>query len=184
MIDQISSDVKDARNSAWQYLMNDDLAQISSYLFRQWPQEGTTSTGGWVETTWHQGWPYNNFCPIDQSTTNRSVVGCVATALAQVINYHQSIGILRFNSNDGYTTLTRKIKLDSDNAFYDFPSFQRLNGYLAELKSKYQNNRTLTYQHLAALNFSCGIVVQMCYTSSGSGFGRFHTEKEIWISFS
>lgn len=168
MIDQLSNDAKAARNDAWKDLMDDDLAQISSYSFRQWPPEGTTSTGGWVETTWHQGWPYNNFCPIDPSTANRSIVGCVATSLAQVINYHQSIGNLRFDSNDSYTTLTRKIKIDSDSALYDFPSFQRLNGYLAELKWKYQNNRTLANQDLAALNFSCGIVVQMDYTSSSS----------------
>lgn len=42
-------------------------------------------------------------------------------------------------------------------------------GYLAELKAKYQNNCTLAYQDLAALSFSCGIVVQMDYTSSNSG---------------
>ena len=33
--------------------------------FQQWPPEGTTSTGGWLETTWGQDEPYNAFCPLD-----------------------------------------------------------------------------------------------------------------------
>lgn len=36
-----------------------------------------------VKTTWGQGHPYNSMCP------QKCVTGCVATAMAQVINYHQ-----------------------------------------------------------------------------------------------
>jgi len=38
-------------------------------------------------TSWHQGAPYNNFCPMGEQ--GRSVVGCVATAAAQVMAYYQ-----------------------------------------------------------------------------------------------
>ena len=39
-----------------------------------------------LQTTWNQGAPYNNNCPIYSNTT--CVTGCVATAMAQVVNYH------------------------------------------------------------------------------------------------
>ena len=29
--------------------------------FEQWPPEGTTATGGWLETNWGQSAPYNAF---------------------------------------------------------------------------------------------------------------------------
>lgn len=40
-----------------------------------------------VKTKWDQGAPYNLFCP--NFGGRRCVTGCVATAMAQVINYHQ-----------------------------------------------------------------------------------------------
>ena len=42
-----------------------------------------------LNSTWHQDEPYNNKCPIDPSTGNRCVTGCMATAMAQVINYYK-----------------------------------------------------------------------------------------------
>ena len=36
---------------------------------------------------WHQNAPFNNYCPMGDG--GRCVVGCVATAYAQVMNYHQ-----------------------------------------------------------------------------------------------
>ncbi|MCQ2341287.1 MAG: C10 family peptidase [Paludibacteraceae bacterium] len=37
--------------------------------------------------SWDQNAPYNNFCPIDQWTQERSLAGCVATATAQIMRY-------------------------------------------------------------------------------------------------
>ena len=37
-------------------------------------------------TTWDQGTPYNDLCPLDGG--ERSVTGCVATAMAQVVYYN------------------------------------------------------------------------------------------------
>lgn len=63
-----------------------------------------------LTSTWGQGVPYNNMCPTDPSTGNRCVTGCVATALAQVINYHkypsQTIAAI-----PGYTTETLGISM-------------------------------------------------------------------------
>jgi len=43
--------------------------------------------GPLLVTRWHQGYPYNNYCPMGDG--GRSVTGCVATAAAQIMWYHQ-----------------------------------------------------------------------------------------------
>ena len=40
-----------------------------------------------IETQWGQGVPYNALCPMQDG--ERCLTGCVATAMAQVINYHR-----------------------------------------------------------------------------------------------
>ena len=50
--------------------------------------EPLTEVGPLLTTAWHQGAPYNNFCPMGDG--GRTVVGCVATAAAQILRYHAS----------------------------------------------------------------------------------------------
>lgn len=47
----------------------------------------TEGEGPLLTTTWHQSAPYNNICPMGDG--GRVVVGCVATAAAQIQYYHQ-----------------------------------------------------------------------------------------------
>ncbi len=42
-------------------------------------------SGPLLTSSWHQGEPYNNLCPMGDG--GRTVVGCVATATAQILNY-------------------------------------------------------------------------------------------------
>ncbi len=42
-----------------------------------------------ITTLWNQREPFNNNCPIDGSTGQRCLTGCVATATAQIMNYHR-----------------------------------------------------------------------------------------------
>ena len=46
-----------------------------------------TEGGPLTTTAWHQSGPYNNYCPMGDG--GRTVVGCVATATAQVMAYWQ-----------------------------------------------------------------------------------------------
>ena len=48
--------------------------------------EPLTEVGPLLSTAWHQGSPYNNLCPMGDG--GRTVVGCVATATAQILRYH------------------------------------------------------------------------------------------------
>jgi hypothetical protein len=161
-----SPELKDAGTARlWDILAAGEPGDDAS--FQQWPPEGTTSTGGWVQTTWVQDEPFNNLCPLDPVDGVRSYVGCVATAFSQVVNYHRHCGIT-FVSDDAYTTKSG-VAIDADCSLYDFPSFSEINGYLDRVRAKYLQGTALDDADMAALSLACGFAVQMGYGSDGSG---------------
>ena len=170
-IPQTSDNLKNENNSLWNKYLKGDIFQIKGGKFEQWPPEGSTPTEGWVLTTWNQGGPYNSFCPMDPQNGGRSVTGCVATAMSQVLNYHKYIGNANFTDADDYwsTYTNPAILIDDDYLLRDFPSFPELNVYLDTLKSHYLNNVYLTNEDKAALNFAAGISVHMSYSNNASG---------------
>lgn len=120
-----------------------------------------------LTTKWNQGAPFNNNCPIDNSTQQRSVTGCVATAMAQVINYH----IQNHNAPTqivaaipGYTTYTRGMYVGGIAAGTKLPAAS----YLID---DYANNAGTDDQKLAVANLMlyCGVAMNMDYTFTGSG---------------
>jgi len=136
----------------------------NSYLSESNPQvspretgERTQQWGPWVATTWSQGNPYNIKCPIDPDTGERSLTGCVATAMGQICNYWLHPVDVTFPADDDYTTDTRGIFIDASTAnlndldYYD-------NGPLEPSSST-----------TADLLYACGVAVRMDYTSEGSG---------------
>ena len=136
---------------------------LEDYIGRagQWPDRSR----GWLDTAWHQSAPYNDLVPVDPSTGKRAVAGCVATAIAQIVNYHKypkSIALDDFY--DSYTTETRKIRIPDDFSELGFPSFSVLNGKLGNI-----NYFDPSEGFAPALNFACGILVEMDYTSTSSG---------------
>lgn len=104
-----------------------------------------------LTTTWDQTSPYNLLCPVDSRTGRTSVTGCVATAMAQVMKFHQwpvdpegSHGGVDFN----------QISFDWDNMLDSYAS----GNYSAAQASA-----------VATLMRSCGASVDMMYSSSASG---------------
>lgn len=145
--------------------------ETGAEVFQQWPQEDATSTGGWLETAWNQDAPYNDLCPLDPVDSERSYVGCVATALAQVVNHHKLCDAY-FDADDSYTTLAG-MSFDADSDLYDFPSFEELNGYLTDIQSKLESQIDLSDADVAAVGFACGIATKMDYSSRGSGASAY-----------
>lgn len=139
--------------------------------FRQWPRLGTTTDGGWLETTWTQKYPYNLDCPIDLATHDRSVAGCPAVAMAQILNYHQTTNTIAFNDTDDYLHdyAGNTFTIDDDHATYDFPSFPALDTDLETLTHHYQTQTPLTIHDKAALVFACGVAAHQVYSPQGSG---------------
>ena len=113
-----------------------------------------------LKTTWGQGSPYNNSCPMDPVKNSRSVTGCAATALAQVMNYHQyptdTIAPI-----PGYTTYTRGIEMPAtDSTAIDW----------SKMRNNYSGFPTNAQKKaVATLMLLCGQALEMDYTSEGSG---------------
>ena len=168
-------------NARWVVHSGQGAAMAQGQAFQQWPPEGSTSTGGWLETTWHQDAPYNAFCPRDPVDGFRSYVGCVATAMAQVLHYHRQCEAV-FTPDDSYTVVSG-IDIDADSVRYDFPSFGELNEHLAVVRLKYEAQAELDDADLAALNFACGIASRMDYSSEGSGAFAYDMRRGLLEKF-
>ncbi|MDY0286980.1 MAG: C10 family peptidase [Bacteroidales bacterium] len=140
--------------------------------FSQWPPEGSTTTGGWVESQWSQSAPYNNLCPLDIINGGRSVAGCPAVALAMIMDFTKTIHFTEFTDADDYyhNYGGNKYWIDNDYITYDFPDFPELNIYLNSISEKYiYTGELLTNEEKAALVFGCGIAAKQVYGSGVSG---------------
>ncbi len=139
--------------------------------FQQWPPVGYSPSGGWLKTEWTQDAPYNNFCPMDPVTNQRSIAGCPAVAMAQILNFHQTVNGTTFTDADDYyhNYAGRAYYIDNDAVARDFPDFPTLNQYLSDFVGHYSYSQDQTNQDKAALVFACGVAATQVYTSSGSG---------------
>ncbi|MEA2031299.1 MAG: C10 family peptidase, partial [candidate division Zixibacteria bacterium] len=66
-----------------------DNYSISKSVFKtSLSKDVVEQVGPLMTVSWHQSEPYNNYCPIGFEG-DRTVVGCVATAAAQIMKYHE-----------------------------------------------------------------------------------------------
>jgi hypothetical protein len=64
----------------------------SARVSRAWEQmsvEAESAVAPLMRTKWDQSPYFNDLCPYDPAHEQRAVVGCVATAMAQIMKYHQ-----------------------------------------------------------------------------------------------
>lgn len=122
-----------------------------------------------VTTEWNQLTPYNLKCD-DRGSNFGVYTGCVATAMAQVINYHkypaQGIGEHEYQFPKDKKTYTGY----SNFAEHTYAWDKMLDAYAS------YNNPAGTEDAVATLMHDCGIAVDMNYntTSSGEGSGASH----------
>ena len=135
-------------------------AQVSGGLAeaRQWRAEraGSAAVAPLLDgIKWDQREPYNNMCPLYDGT-NRSVTGCVATAMAQVMMYYQYPKELK-TTIKAYNTQTYGIQIPeiSSGATYDWDNM--LPDYS---KSDYNSAQA---DAVAKLMYHCGAAVKMDY---------------------
>lgn len=92
--------------------------------------------GPLLTTNWYQSGIYNQNCPKEISS-KRSLVGCVATAAGQILNYWQFPKKMFFsNGTDDYSSEGKidTILIPDDAATRDFPTFSELNSQLNTIK--------------------------------------------------
>ena len=147
---------------AWLAEYERQMAQLDRINAAQTQQTEREPIDPLLRSKWNQGAPYNYQCPIDPTTNKRSVTGCVATAMAQVINYHkypeQTTATI-----PAYTTHTRSISM---------PAIGITPIDWALITNTYENNTSPNQNDamaVATLMKLCGQSVQMDYSSNSSG---------------
>ena len=109
------------------------------------------------ETQWGQGKPYNNMCPLVDG--ERSVAGCVATALSQIMYKHKyplhGIGSNSYRLKNG-----TQLSVDFSEATYDWDN----------MLPKYNKSYTQAQADaVAELVYHVGVACNMSYSPSASG---------------
>ena len=124
--------------------------------------------GPLLTTTWNQNYPYNSLCPIDTAGHGDHVyAGCVATAMAQVMNYwgypaqgsgsHTYIPY-NWSYDEIYTYETQTANFGE--TYYNFDMMPNSLDSLSTEDEIY---------NVALLQWHCGISVEMMYSPLGSG---------------
>ena len=109
-----------------------------------------------VTTQWNQNAPYDLMTP--QVNGKQSVTGCVATAMAQVMNYHQwpPVG----QGSNSYSWNGTTISLNFAGVTFDWNN----------MLDSYDSSSTQTQQDaVAQLMYACGVAVDMDYSPTESG---------------
>ena len=116
---------------------------------------------------WNQNSPYNDECPM-YFTLGRSVTGCVATAMAQVLYYHRAKSVTEVQKDiPAYDTWTAhetfgKLHVEGIPAGSPIDWDNMIDNYGNGGNAKQK-------KAVAQLMHYCGVAVHMDYTSSSSG---------------
>ncbi len=155
-----------------------DLAEGNSKAAK-----ATAVVNALVQTTWDQNGfyyysggqlhifeLYNNLCPYDNNAGERTVTGCVATAMAQIMKYWdypaQGIG------SHSYTPYTRP-DLGVQSANFGETTYEWAN--MPNQLS--QSSTTTQINAIATLMYHCGVSVDMMYDiSSNGGSGAYSND--------
>lgn len=159
----IAADYQPARQvvDQWSRLFNDPVPMNPVLL---------TNVAALVSTRWDQGDPYNFYCPFDSASGCQTVVGCVATAMAQIMKYwnYPSFG-------QGSHSYVPRTWASFGTLTADFGSttylWQYMPNRLFEGAFDYQKDA------VAKLSYHCGVAVNMMYGCSaqgGSGAYSYH----------
>lgn len=146
--------------------LEDQMAEGKAQAKVQRASDVKTAVAPLIKTKWGQDAPYNNMCPeyTVGGPTRRYVTGCVATSMAQVMNYHgyptKGTGSTSYRyTPQGGATLTLRANFGTTS--YDW----------ANMADDYSNGGYTAAQAeaVATLMSHCGIAVHMNYNASGSG---------------
>lgn len=121
-------------------------------------------------TKWNQSAPYNNMCPTfnNNGTTQRTVTGCVATAMAQVMYYHRWP-----ETGTGSNTYIFNLNSDEQQPLTLSADFSQSRYDWANMLPSYTGNETTTQNNaVAKLMSDCGVAMDMGYGASSGAVTR------------
>lgn len=113
-----------------------------------------------IKSAWGQGYPFNKYCPQVDGTT--APTGCVATAMAQIMNYYEYP-----EQGTGYQTYTVKDNRGIvSTKFYSIRNTYDWANMLDFYPFVYTDEQA---DAVSKLMMDCGASVKMTYASAGSG---------------
>lgn len=107
-----------------------------------------------IQTTWNQSPHYNAFCPFDKNANDYAVTGCVATAMAQIMKYHNYP-----TKGSGFHS-------------YNHSKFGTLSANFGSTTYQWNSmpiNVSSSNSAVATLMYHCGVSVDMNYGVNESG---------------
>ncbi|MBO5811204.1 MAG: C10 family peptidase [Bacteroidales bacterium] len=133
-------------------------------------------------TKWNQSWPYNKFCPTQPaswSSNGHAVVGCVATAMAQIMKYWnyptQGQGTKTYipYCQECHSNSYPQQTVNFGATTYDWAN-------MADAVSS--TSPVEQIDAIATISYHCGVSVEMMYDHHGTGSGAFSTDVPAAIS--
>ncbi len=164
--------------------------------------KGDAVVGPLVKTTWDQDNPYWTLTPNGSGSIGKAYTGCVATAMAQVMNYWQWP-----KKGTGSHTYQPIMQLDDDGDGYPdrdtiiYPgnltaNFGETTYDWDNMLNKYTNSATTAQKNaVATLMFHCGVSVEMMYGDANYGGSGTYTvnygdeedhacaQNALWMNF-
>ncbi len=158
---------------AWTLFSND--TRFDREYLRYAAATESLSLGPLMTTTWAQGDPYNQQCPMD-SNGCRTIVGCVATAASQIMKFwsHPKTGTgnISYLWNDGANPVT--LSRVFSNSTYDWTNMSN---------SLDSTNTAAQKDAVAKLCADVGIAFQMEYGCNGSSAATSDTPNVLKTYF-
>ena len=143
-----------------EYMTTHDITSAPAPTFE-------SNAGPLITTRWNQYEPYNNLCPIKQN--ERVVTGCVATAMAQVINYYE--WPKQGTGSHSYEWNGQTLSADFGSTTYDWNN-------MADIYDG--TNSDAENDAVATLMYHCGVSVDMNYDiSANGGSGAFSMDVPV-----
>lgn len=163
----------------------EDGVSATEEVTQEWKQlrkgtgirKGTPVVAALIKTKWDQEEPYRNMCP--QKGTSTALTGCVATAMAQVMNYWQwpvtgtGSNSVTFNGTT-YTVDFSTGNYDWDNMLDKYSVY-----YDDDSNTSHSTSAGTTAQKnaVAKLMYHCGVAANMEYGTSVSGAYTIYPNK-------
>ena len=155
---------------AWLQGYIDEMAQLEAKDYQPAVRRGAgtkVAISPLIATQWNQNAPFNSLCPTDKYSGKTCLGGCVAAAMAQVVNYYMQKQNTPTNIQAAIEAYTPEqywcVSADAVPAGTSLPSKSLLiNSYEGSPTSAQINA-------VAQLILYCGASVKMEYSSSGSG---------------
>ncbi|MDE5749769.1 MAG: C10 family peptidase, partial [Duncaniella sp.] len=146
----------------WVEYLNGELDYLAAHPEAARPQGARperASIAPMISTKWDQGSPYNNLCPTFNGS--RCVTGCVATAMAQAMKYHNypAKGKGTHSYNWTLNGQTQTLSFDYGSATFDWANMT--DTYNASSSEASRNA-------VATLMYAAGVSCDMMYSPSES----------------